>query len=96
MLYYGRTDLSEGIDSAKSSDSKECMVCHYWIFNHGFNYPDPVCNGCHDFLIQCINISVSVIIVVKKIDYHCITDDITKCKAIRMLESYVLDYCGYM
>ena len=51
MLYYGRTDLSEGIDSAKSSDSKECMVCHYWIFNQGFNYPDPVCNGCHDFLI---------------------------------------------
>ena len=51
MLYYGRPDLSEGIDSAKSSDSKECMVCHYWIFNHGFNYPDPVWNGCHDFLI---------------------------------------------
>ena len=42
MLYYGRTGLSEGIDSAKSSGTKECMVCHYWFFNHGFKYQDSV------------------------------------------------------
>ena len=29
MFYYNRTDLSEGIDLTKSSNSKECTVCHH-------------------------------------------------------------------
>ena len=29
MLYYDRIDLSEGIDVAKSNNSKECIICHY-------------------------------------------------------------------
>ena len=29
MLYYDRINISEGIDLAKSNDSKECMICHY-------------------------------------------------------------------
>ena len=33
-------DMSERIDLAKSGGSKECMVCHYWFFNHGFKYQD--------------------------------------------------------
>ena len=30
MLYYGRPDVSEGIDANKTSASKERDVCHYW------------------------------------------------------------------
>ena len=48
MLYYDRIDLGEGIDPAKSNSSNECMVCHCWLFNHGFKFQDYVCNGCHD------------------------------------------------
>ena len=33
---YDRTDLSKGIDFAKNNNSKECVVCHYWFFNHEF------------------------------------------------------------
>ena len=47
-MYYDRTGLGEGIDVAKSNDSKECIIFHYWIFNHGFEFQDSVCNGCHD------------------------------------------------
>ena len=36
MLYYDKSDRSEGIDLAKSISSKECMICHYWFLNHGF------------------------------------------------------------
>ena len=36
MLDYGRIDISEGIDVAKNNSSKECIVCLYWFFNHGF------------------------------------------------------------
>ena len=38
MMYYDRIDISGGIDLAKSNNSKEYMICHYWFFNQGFNF----------------------------------------------------------
>ena len=38
MLYYYRIDLSEGIDPAKSNNTKECIACYYLLFNHGFKF----------------------------------------------------------
>ena len=32
MLYDDRTDVSKGIDVNKTSESKECDICHYWYF----------------------------------------------------------------
>ena len=32
MLYHDRICLNEGIDVAKSNNSKECMVCYNWLF----------------------------------------------------------------
>ena len=29
MLYYYRTDVSQGIDINETSTSKECDICHY-------------------------------------------------------------------
>ena len=29
MLHYNRIDVSEGIDLAKTNNTKECMICHY-------------------------------------------------------------------
>ena len=29
MLYFDRIEVSEGIDVNKTSESKECNVCHY-------------------------------------------------------------------
>ena len=63
MLYY------DGIDPAKNDNSKECMICHYFSFNHGFNFQDHVCNGCHDLTILTVNISNIAIITVKNVDY---------------------------
>ena len=48
MLYYDRIDISKGIDLAKSNNSKECMICHHWFFNHGFKFQDSEYNCCHD------------------------------------------------
>ena len=31
MLYYDKTDVSEGIDVNKTSASKECNICHIGI-----------------------------------------------------------------
>ena len=94
--YYDRIDISEGIDPTKSKRSKECMICHYWFFNHGFKFQDSVCNGCHDLTMLSVNISDIAIITVKNVDYRCIIHNISKSEAINLLENYVLEDCGYI
>ena len=38
MLYFDRIEVSEGIDVNKTSESKECNVCHYQYFlNEGLS-----------------------------------------------------------
>lgn len=55
-------NISKGIDLGQSSNSK-CMACRYWYSDNGFKFQDFVCNGCHDLLMQCINISDIAIIL---------------------------------
>ena len=96
MIYYNRINLSEGIDVAKSNNSKECIVCHYWYFNQGFKFQTSPCNSCHDLLMLCLNINNIAIIIVKGADYCCIIHDISKSDAIDLLKSSVLDDRGYI
>ena len=32
MLWYKKIDVLEGIDANKTSASKKCELCHYWLF----------------------------------------------------------------
>ena len=95
MLYYDKIDKSEGINLAKSNSSKEWMICYYWLFDHGFEFHDDVCNGCHDLTMLCLNISDITIITVKNVDYRCIIHNISKCKAINLLKNFLLEDRGY-
>ena len=90
MLYYDRIDISKGIDPTKSNRSKECMICHYCLFNNGFKFQDSICNGCHDLTILCLNISDIAIITVKNVVYRCIIHNISKSKANNLLDNSVL------
>ena len=66
MLYYGRIDVTEGIDVNKTRESKECNICHYWYFlNKGFKFQPNVCNRYHDLLIMSMNISDIAILNIK-------------------------------
>ena len=76
MLYYERIDITEGIYLAKSNNSKECIICHYWFFNRGFKFQDSVCNGCHVFKILSVNISDIAVITTKNFDCRCIIHNI--------------------
>ena len=91
-MYCDRVDLSEGIDNAKFNNSKECIVCHYWFFNQVSRF----CNGCHDLMMLCLNISNIAINSVKRVDYCCIINDISKSEAIHLLENFVLEDRGYL
>ena len=58
------------------------MICHDWLFNHGFKFQDSVYNGCHDLAMLSVNISDIAIISIKNIYYCCIIHNISKSKAI--------------
>ena len=96
MLYYERIDLSEGIDPGKSNNSKECIVCHYLYFDHGFKFQNCVFNGCHDLAMLCINLSDIAIITVKNVDYCCTIHNISKSEPTNLLENSVLDDRRYI
>ena len=44
----------------------------------------------------CLNVSDTAIITVKAVDYYCITHDISKSEAIKLLKNYVLQDRGYI
>ena len=96
MLCYDRIDISGGIDPPKNTRRRECMICHYWLFNHGFKFQDSVCNGCHDLTMLSVSISDIAIITVKNVDYRCIIHNIIKSEVINLLRNSVLEDCGYI
>ena len=59
MLQYQKIDVSEGIDINKSSASKECELCHYWLFkNVRFKFEDHICNKWHDLLTMAYSLNI--------------------------------------
>ena len=88
MLYNDRIDISRGIDVNKTSESKECDICHYlYILNKGFKFQPNVCNGCHDLLMMSINPSDIAISNIKSADYCCIISRISKKEAINVRQN---------
>ena len=60
-------DIGEGIDVAKGSNSKECIICHCWFFSHGFKFQYSICNSYHDLIMLCLSIRDIAIITVKDV-----------------------------
>ena len=65
MLYCNRIKINKGIGLAETSNSKECMICHYCCFNCGFEIQDSLCNVCHDLTMLSVNINDIAIITIK-------------------------------
>ena len=85
MLYFDRIHVSEGTDVNKTSESKECDVCHYWYFlNKGFKFQPNVCNRCHDLLMMSMNLNDIAILNIRGSNYHCIISGISKNEAINL------------
>ena len=48
MLQYDRIDVSQGIDINQTTESKECMLCHYCYFKDvDYKFQLYICNCCH-------------------------------------------------
>ena len=67
FLDYDRNNLGQGIDPAKSINSKEWVFCQYWYFNYRLKYRDSVCYNFHDSLMLCVNIIDVTVIAVKRV-----------------------------
>ena len=73
MLQYEKIDVSEEIDTNKTSASKECMLCQYWYFKDvGFKFEPHVYNKCHDVLMTAYELKVIAILNVKRVTNFCI------------------------
>ena len=90
MLYYDKIDISKEIDLAKINNSKETIICQYWLFNHGFKFQDSVCNVCHVLTMLSVNKSVIAIITIRNVDYCCIIHTMSKSEALNLLKCSVL------
>ena len=67
MLELNRIDISEGIDTNKTSASKECNICHYWYFlDKNFNSEPYLCNGCHDLMQKAMILMMLLLYLLKE------------------------------
>ena len=88
---YEKIDISEGIDTNKTSASKECMLCHYWCFKDvGFKFEPDVCNKCHDVLKTANEFKGIVLLNVKGVDFRCIMWGISRGEAVNRLNNSVI------
>ena len=70
MFYHDRIDVCERTDVNKTSETKECNICHYWYFlNQDFKFQPNVYNSCHDLLTMSMNLSDFAILSIKCSDY---------------------------
>ena len=70
MPEHDRIDISEDIDTNKTSASKECNICRYWCFlDENFNYEPYLRNGCHDLMEKAMNFNDIAIVSIKGNDY---------------------------
>ena len=58
--------LLKEIDVNKTSESKECDICHYCYFAYkGFQFQSNVCSKCNDLVMISMNLSDIAIFKIK-------------------------------
>ena len=83
VLHFNRMDVSEGINVNKTSASKECIICCYFL-KRRFKFQSDVCYGCHDVLTMPKNFIDITILNIHGIDYCCIINGLSKREAMKM------------
>ena len=72
MLQYNRIDISQGNDINKTSELKECILCHYCYFKDlGNKFQPSVCYGCHAVSMMAYELKTIAISNAKCLDYRC-------------------------
>ena len=97
MLQFEKNDVFEGIDTNKTSASKESMLCHYLYFKDiGFKFKSHVCNKCHNVLVTVYELKNIAILNVSDVDFRCILWGVSRDVAVNMLNNSVLEDKGVL
>ena len=49
LEYYDKSDVTEGIDTNKTSGPSECIICHNWYFlKINLRYQPKICHGYYN------------------------------------------------
>ena len=73
ILYYDEIDVYERIDINKTSELKECDICHNWYFlDKAFKFQPNIRQWCHDLVKMSMNLSDVAILNIKSANYGCI------------------------
>ena len=97
MLQYDRIDVSEGININETSESKECMLCHYWYSkNVGYKFQPYICNDCHAVSMMAYELKNIAILNAKDVNYRCILWGISRDEAVNRLNNSVLENKGVL
>ena len=79
-----KIDVSEGIDVNKTTASKECELCHYWLFKDvGFKFEEHVCNKCHDLLTMAYSLKNIAILSAKGLTFRYLLMGISKNETLK-------------
>ena len=79
MLQYQKIDVSDA--------SKECELCHYWLFKEiGFKFEEHVCNGCHDLLTMAYSLKNIAILRAKRATFRCLLMGTSKNEALKKIK----------
>ena len=90
MLQYQKIDVSEGINTNKTSASKECELCHYWFFKDvGLKFEEHLCNRWHHLLTMAYSLKNIEILSAKGATFRCLLMGISKNEAIKKLNNSV-------
>ena len=88
---------SEGIDTNKTSGSKESMLCHYWYFKDtGFRFEPHACNKYLDVLMAAYELKNIAILNVKGVVFRCILWGISRHETVNRLNNFLLEDKGVL
>ena len=97
MLQYEKHVVSEGIDSNKTSLSKEFILCQYWYFKDvGFKFESHLYNKCRDILMAVCDLKNIATLNVKVVGFRCILWGISRDEAVKRLIHSVLEDKGLL
>ena len=97
MLQQEKIDVSEGTDTNKTSESKECILCHYWYFEDvEFKFERHVCNKCNDVLMTACELKNATVLNVKGVDFRCILWGISRDEVVNRRNKSVLEDKGVL
>ena len=92
MLEYDRIDISEDIDTNKTSDSDEPIICHYCLLLRiNFKFQSNVCDGCHKMTKRFISFGGIAFVIMKKHDCRINFWFMTKSEDINRMKNASLN-----